>query len=140
MSAETVRVQTPFHFEKGVKGFKIVRAGTPSHQVGPGRIPRVSKLMALAIRYDEMIQNGTIGSYAEIADLGYLTRARLTQIMDLLLLAPQIIEEILFLPKTLKGPAPIGERDLRAISREKQWRAQERLWRLLKRRKGLHVL
>jgi len=39
----------------------------------------------------------------EIARLGHLSRVRVTQIMNLLLLAPDIHEAILFLPRTQRG-------------------------------------
>ena len=54
--------------------------------------------MALAIRFDQLIRDGVLADQAEIAKLGRVSRARLTQIMNLLNLAPSIQEEILFLP------------------------------------------
>ncbi|MDM8004641.1 MAG: hypothetical protein QUV05_00600, partial [Phycisphaerae bacterium] len=68
--------------------------------IEPGNIPRVSKLMALAIRYDRLVSRGEVRDYADLARLGYVTRARITQIMNLLNLAPDIQEAILFLPRT----------------------------------------
>ena len=67
------------------------------------RVPRVSKLMALAIRFDEMIQNGEVNDQAELARLGRVSRARLTQIMNLLILAPDIQEAMLHLPRVTGG-------------------------------------
>jgi hypothetical protein len=71
--------------------------------VEPGRIPRISRLMALAIRFDHLIKSGQVADQAELAGLGHVTRARVTQIMNLLQLAPDIQEEILFLPRTVEG-------------------------------------
>lgn len=73
--------------------------GRPKKAVAPAppRIPRIARLMALAIRFQDMVDGGEVRDYAEIARLGYVTRARLTQIMNLLLLAPDIQETILAL-------------------------------------------
>src|SRR5689334_4852756 len=60
------------------------------------RIPRISRLMALAIKFDDMITRGEVRDYADLARLGYVTRARMTQIMNLLHLAPDLQEGILF--------------------------------------------
>ncbi len=98
----------------------------------PGSIPRVSKLMALAIRLERLVTQGEIRDYADIARLGLITRARTTQIMNLLNLAPDIQEEILFLPRTLKGYDPISERDLRPIAAIMDWGKQRQMWGNLK--------
>jgi hypothetical protein len=62
----------------------------------PPAIPRLTRLMALAIKFQDMVGQGQVRDYADIARLGYVTRARLTQIMNLSLLAPEIQEGILF--------------------------------------------
>src|SRR5439155_22820570 len=72
-----------------------------------GRVPRVSRLMALAMRFDELIRSGQVTGYAELARLGHVSRARLSQIASLLGLAPDLQEDILFLPRTLRGRDPI---------------------------------
>ena len=51
----------------------------------PAPIPRISRLMALAIKFQDMVDQGEVNDYADLARLGYVTRARLTQIMNLLL-------------------------------------------------------
>jgi hypothetical protein len=76
-------------------------------------IPRIARLMALAIRFDGLLRSEEFRDYAELARLGRVTRARMTQIMKLLNLAPDIQEQILFLPH-LKG---LNERNLRPIVR-----------------------
>ena len=89
-----------------------------------GAIPRISRLMALAIRFDSLVQRGEVQDYADLARLGYVTRARITQIMSLLNLAPDIQEALLFLPRTLRGRDPISERDVRPIALVSHWRRQ----------------
>jgi hypothetical protein len=88
-------------------------------------IPRIARLLALAIRFDRLLRAGEFRDYAELARLGRVTRARITQIMRLLDLAPDIQEQILFLPK-LKG---LNERNLRPIVRRIDWNEQRRMFR-----------
>ena len=97
--------------------------------VEPGNVPRVSRLMALAIRLDGMIQRGEVEDYATLARLGHVTPARITQIMALLNLAPDIQEAILFLPRTRAGHDPITERSIRAIASIAEWDRQREAWR-----------
>jgi hypothetical protein len=87
--------------------------------------------MALARGLDELIRSGTATSYAELARLGHVTRARLSQIMSLLCLAPDLQEEILFLPRTLKGRDPIQLRHLLPITVIPDWRKQRNRWKSL---------
>ena len=95
----------------------------------PGRVPRVSRLMALAMRFDELVRSGQVTGYAELAKLGHVTRARLSQIASLLCLAPDLQEEILFLPRTLKGRDPIQLRHLLPITAIPDWRKQRIRWK-----------
>jgi hypothetical protein len=88
-------------------------------------IPRIARLLALAIRFDRLLRAEQFRDYAELARLGRVTRARITQIMKLLDLAPDIQEQILFLPK-LKG---LNERNLRPIVRRIDWNEQRRMFR-----------
>jgi hypothetical protein len=55
-----------------------------------GRVPRISKLMALAIRFDCLLREGTISGHSDLARLAKVTQPRMTQIMSLLHLAPDI--------------------------------------------------
>src|SRR5437870_4926357 len=66
-------------------------------ETGPP-IPRIARLMVLAIRMEELVRAGAVRDHAEAARLGRVTRARMTQILKLLDLAPDIQEQILFLP------------------------------------------
>jgi hypothetical protein len=85
--------------------------------------------MALALRLERLLKDGEVGDYADLARLGHVTRARVTQIMNLLNLAPDIQDELLFLPRTLKGRDPIRERDVRPICAASDWAVQRRMWR-----------
>jgi len=87
--------------------------------------------MALAIRCDGMIRAGEVADYAELARLAHVTRARITQIMNLLMLAPDIQEAILFLPRFEGGRDPIKIRQLQSIALVPDWRKQRRAWQSL---------
>ena len=87
-------------------------------------IPRIARLMALAIRFEGLVKEGTIRDYADLARRGHVTRARMTQIMKLLHLAPDLQEQILFLPP-IEG---LNERDLRSIVRQTDWAEQRRMF------------
>jgi hypothetical protein len=96
-----------------------------------GRIPRVTQVMALAIRFQRMIQDGAARDYADLARLGCLTRERMSQIMELIWLAPDIQQEILEFPPTEKR-FPISEVAVRLIAATLDWNQQRDLWRKLK--------
>lgn len=97
----------------------------------PGRVPRVARLMALALRFEEYLRAGQVADYTELAGLGHVTRPRISQIMNLLNLAPDIQQAILFLPRTLSGRDPIHLRQLQPIAAAPDWRKQRRMWQEL---------
>jgi hypothetical protein len=97
----------------------------PEGQVADHTVPRIARLMALAIRFEGLLRRETVRDYAELARLGRVTRARMTQIMKLLDLAPNIQEQILFLP-FIKG---LNERNLRPVVRQIDWDEQRRMFR-----------
>ena len=75
-----------------------------------GRIPRIAKLVALASRMQSMLDSGEVESFQQLAEVGRISQPRMTQIMSLLNLAPDIQEELLYLPEVLPGKrrSPIG--------------------------------
>jgi hypothetical protein len=83
-------------------------------------IPRIARLMALAIRFEVLLREKKIRNCAELACRGRVTRARMTQIMKLLHLAPDIQEQILFLPP-IEG---LNERNLRRVVSRIDWDEQ----------------
>jgi len=123
------RLEVSFTFQpRHKRGNVDPQSDSRRGSTGKGNIPRVAKLLALAIRYENLVKRGDIQDYADIARLGYVTRARITQIMNLLNLAPDIQEDILFLPNTLKGRDPILEKDLRPVAAVPHWNRQRRMW------------
>jgi hypothetical protein len=84
--------------------------------------------MALAIRFDRLLRQGVVADYTALARLGHVSRARVTQIMNLLCLAPDLQETLLFMPRTERGRDPIILRDLQPIAAVLDWREQRCLW------------
>ncbi len=106
---------------------KVLIQESENKETSPGRIPRVARLLALAIRMEELIASGRVACYADAARLAHVTRARMTQIMNLTRLAPDIQEAVLFLTPVTKGRDPVTERDLRPIAAEFNWTKQREL-------------
>jgi hypothetical protein len=120
------------HFGRRGKGArKVLEPGLAPVPPDPGRVPRVARLMALAIHLDGLLQDGTLASYREIAELGHVTRARASQIMALLGLAPDLQESVLHLPKTMRGRDPIALHELLPIAITLDWKQQRRMWKSL---------
>jgi len=90
-----------------------------------GRVPRVARLLALAHRIDGNIRSGEIRDWADAARLLGVTRGRMTQIANLLLLAPEIQEAILELLPVISGQDPVSERVLRGVAARVEWQSQE---------------
>ncbi len=89
----------------------------------------------MAIRLEELIASGEAPNYAVLARLAHVSRARISQITNLLLLAPDIQEALLFLPPVENGADPISERDLRPIVAQPNWEEQRRQWTRLRDRR-----
>ena len=77
------------------------------------------------------VSRNTVHSYRELAEAGQISRARMSQIMHLSDLAPEIQEELLFLPKTTTGPDRYTEKQLRQVARSIDWDWQKRQFRAL---------
>ena len=105
------------HFRRGAKSVKKATAG-PEPKTPVGRVPRIARLLALAHKFERLVQTGVATDYADLARLGHVTRARVTQIVNLLGLAPDLQEAILFLPPVTSGKDPVSERGLRAVVAE----------------------
>lgn len=128
------KVTRQIHFEVKNRRKRIVDGAAPvvAEAAPEGRVPRVAKLMALAIRFEKLLRDGTVTNQSELAHLAQVTQPRMTQIMNLLHLAPDIQEEILFLPRVTEGRDPVTERRLRAVASEDGWPEQRRTWTSLK--------
>src|SRR5262249_29059337 len=78
------------------------------------RIPRIAQLMALARHIDDLVRSGALSSYAAAARLGHISRARMSQILTLVHLAPDLQEQLLFLQRPARGrTAPVLRQGIR---------------------------
>ena len=136
--SETMTIQCRFHVDTRARGRKQLNEGeTPASACAPGRVPRVAKLLALAHRFEAMLQRGEVAGYADLARLGQVTPARISQVMALLGLAPDIQEAILYLPRTVRDRDPIQMYDLLPLTTVLDWKTQRRLWEQLRAEAGL---
>jgi site-specific DNA recombinase len=106
------------------------RLGSELQPALPARIrpSRISQLMALAIRFETLLEEGTVRDFNVLAELGGVTRTRITQIMNLRNLAPAIQEKLLF----ITGADHITERELREVAQQPDWSKQLRIFEQLR--------
>jgi hypothetical protein len=97
-----------------------------------GRLPRVTQVMALAIQFQEMVRTGEVRDYADLARLAGLTRERISQVMKLAWLAPDIQMEILYLPTVHGDRFPVSEVAARKTATILSWVEQRAEWAKLK--------
>jgi hypothetical protein len=96
------------------------------------RVPRVTRLLALALRFEELIRSGVADNYAALAQLGQISRSRVTQMTSMLGLAPDIQEQILFLRVEEAKRLRISEPSVRKLSAILDWGKQRSHWRKLR--------
>ncbi len=119
-----------FHFttEPGRTGGQRLRGRKgkeppPVYEPTPSEIPHpLARRMAMAIECKRLIESGTVADAAEMARIAGVTRARMTQVLDLNLLAPDLQERLLFLSKDVK----LNPRTVSAASRMRTWGDQRR--------------
>jgi len=125
-------IHRPFHVAKKHRGRKEFHSGVQA-TVPIGRVPRISRLLALAHHCRDLVRSGAVINQSELAYFGQISTTRMTQIMWLDNLAPDIQEEILFSPVTTDGRDPIKEADLRPIAKVFDWNTQREMWNGLKK-------
>jgi hypothetical protein len=99
------------------------------HHPSVVRAPRVARQLALAHEIERRVRAGVFEDLAHAARAFGLTRARVTQLVNLTLLAPSIQAEILAMPLVTVGRDPINERTLRPIVAEIVWARQFQRWK-----------
>ena len=93
----------------------------------PPRPAKVAVLLALAHRVQREIDAGSMKDRAEAARKLGISRARVTQVLDLTLLSPRIQEAVLSM-ETVGGAEPVTERSLREVLKYDLWALQEAVW------------
>lgn len=98
----------------------------------PGKVPQVSRLLALAMRYDRLLRDRTVPDFNALCRHAGVSKPRMTQILNLLNLAPDIQAEILTLPEIRQSRGYFTERKLRPIAQESDWNIQREKFTLMK--------
>lgn len=130
--SEEKQVETLLHKKRDGKRIVLADGKAPQPKRPPiGRLPRITRYMALAIYYEDLIRKGHVHDFAEIATLGHVTRARVTQIMNLRLLAPDIQEELITLDRVIKGRDALSLRQFQTIALDNDWRSQRKQWKAM---------
>jgi len=107
------------------------RSPTGAEQAEP--VARITRLLALALQFEELIESGVVSNYAAVAQVARVSRSRVTQMTSLLNLASDIQEEILFLPAAEAWHLRISEPSLRKLTATLLWNKQREQWKDLRR-------
>lgn len=135
------RVEFQARFSLGAKGRRRVREApveaapptavasapepAPAVPASTEPVPKITRLLVLGHHFERLVREAAVKDYAEIARLTGITRARVTQIVGLTLLAPEIQDALLILPQGSR----VTERSLRPMIPRPDWRSQRSLWR-----------
>jgi len=107
--------------------------GLPKKKETPGKVPTVSRMMALAIFYEQLIKDGKIKSVSDIGRLENVSQQRVSQIMSLLYLSPKLQEKLLSLPRQYRNSCRIPTEQCIQIAKiidfERQKEMFERIWK-----------
>ncbi len=120
-------VNRSFHVQTRRNGSKSLADGKAPTKP-QGRVPRITRLLALAHRCRKLVRDGVIINQSELAHYGQISTTRMSQIMWLDNLAPDIQEQILDLPRTVQGRDAILEREVRPIAKTHDWAEQRKMW------------
>jgi hypothetical protein len=150
----TVRVQFQVQFSRGPKGRQRLReartravdAAVPSEDAAPlpreaatGPLPRITRLLVLGHRIEAMLRSGEIPDLGAAARVIGITNARVTQITNLTLLAADIQEDILALPRGRGGRSVPTEREIRTLTGMTLWEDQQPAWAGFRARLRQHL-
>ncbi len=128
----SVSIKMKVHFAAGQQGHRVLRKGKQPKHSKSTRLPRITRLMALAFRYERLLEQGLVKNHQELADLAGVERSQISTILRFRLLASDIQEWILNLPETEKGNDPVGMLELRSIAATPSWEKQrDQLHRLI---------
>lgn len=117
----------------GTKANVIPRRRSTPIAAPAERVSRITRLLALALKFEDLIRSGTVTNYAAVVKVAQVSRSRVTQMTALLNLAPDIQEEILFLPAAEAQQLRISEPSLRKLTATLLWNQQREHWKNLRR-------
>lgn len=123
---DRVVLTTTFHAARGSR--VALAVDPPLPRPAPARRPaKVARMLALAHHLQGAIDRGIVADRAAVARQLGLSRARVTQLLDLLLLAPDLQAIVLALD-AVDGLEPMAERTLRAVAHAGAWGEQRAVW------------
>jgi hypothetical protein len=85
--------------------------------------------MALALRFEKLLATGVVKDFQTLARLGHVSPARVSQILSLLHLAPDIQEALLFHSRPERGRDNLGLRNVLPLTKVWEWHKQRQMWR-----------
>lgn len=131
----TVVIQSSIHRIRRGNGQQFTADAPPKvpHRISVRKPARVARMLAFAHKLQEAIDNGEYIDRADAARKLGLTRARVSQLLDLLMLAPDIQEKILFMER-VDGVEPTSERALRDVIKQLNWQSQVDSWRKISKK------
>jgi hypothetical protein len=135
----TASVTLSVHLVTGECGHRILRKGKRPKHAKPVRLPRITRLMALSIKYEHLLRKGLVDSHGELAGLAGADRSVISRIIRLRLLAPDIQEWLISLPEQNPGGDPVGWTQIRPLTRIVSWEEQRRKLNRLLASKGLSL-
>lgn len=112
------------HFKPGRCGHKVLQKGKRPHYAKYTRLPRICRLMALSIKYERLLQSGTVVNHRTLAQLAGVSESQISAILCLRLLAPDIQEWLLNLPEHDQGRDPIAWKAIHPLTRLALWEEQ----------------
>ncbi len=98
----------------------------PPLRPAPPRLPKITRLLVLGHHFERLVRDGIVEDYASLARLTSLSKTRVTQLVNLTLLAPYIQAEILMLDEDTGVRYPTFERQLRELTALSEWNEQRR--------------
>jgi len=128
---ESKTFEIEFNLKPGVRAIDRQSGEKPKQEAARRRFdryPRIVQVVALAIHFQDMLDRGEVRNHTDLARLGCISRERMSQIMMLAWLAPDIQQEVLGLPKTRGGRFPVSETALRLVARLPAWEVQRERW------------
>lgn len=139
MKQESKTFEIEFNLKPGVRVIDRPAGEKPKEGAARRRFdryPRIVQVVALAIHFQDMLDRGEVRNHADLARLGCISRERMSQIIMLAWLAPDIQQEILNLPKTPGGRSCVSEASVRSIARIVRWEDQRIRWRFFTEQDG----
>lgn len=125
----TITITRKIHFQTAHRSKKTIRSGAKPKP--KKRTQRISKLMAMAICFKEILNADSSRDMADLAVAGQVSRARMSQIMNMNLLAPSIQKELIALPKTTSAIDIISIIKIQKIALEPDWQLQRKMWEVV---------